>query len=330
MAVPAHAAVPLAVLGDSDSHGYQDSLSFPPGSDKRGGAHRAHTLQWTEVLARLRGDHLDLGPREVIGMPGWQARFWRFLREAPRAPRKLDHRHNFAVSGVGCSHLIEGHAAQVPALRALIAAEQQRWQSGIVVIRIGINDLGTRELLDRVAAGDSAQADAGIQRCRRAIAEAVAQLHEVQPALRIVLVGLFDNAHWAPQHERWQVPAELARLDAHAERFDAGLRRIAADSGALFFSDRDWFRALWGGRDAQGRPAYRTVELGDWRIANSQGDAPQHATLGDGHAGTVWNALWANALIALLNRGGQQPPLPELRPAEILSLLPRPSAAPEH
>lgn len=39
--------VALAVLGDSDSHSYQDSLSFPPGSADRGGAYRARTFQWT-------------------------------------------------------------------------------------------------------------------------------------------------------------------------------------------------------------------------------------------------------------------------------------------
>lgn len=330
MALPAHAAMPLAVLGDSDSHGYQDTLSFPPGSDKRGGIQRAHTLQWTEVLARLRGDHLDLGPREVTGMPGWQARFWRLLREAPRAPRKLDHRHNFAISGVGCRHLVEGHAAQVPALRALIAADPQRWRRGIVVIRVGINDLGTREVLDRVAAGDRIEADRRIERCQQSTALAVDQLLGEQPGLRIVLIGLFDNAHWAPQHQRWQDPSALARLDAHAERFDAGLRRIAADRGALFFSDRDWFRARWGGRDGEGRPAYRTLTLGGWRIGNSQGDAAQHATLADGHAGTLWNALWADALIELLNDNGLNPPVPNLTQAEILSLLPAPSDTPDH
>ena len=325
MALPAQAATPLAVLGDSDSHGYQDTLGLPPDSDTRGGAHRAHTLQWTEVLARLRGSHLDLGPRERTGMPGWQARFWRLLRDAPRAPRKLDHRHNFAVSGVGCSHLVDGPAPQVTALRGLIAAEPARWRGGIVVIRIGINDLGTREVLERVAQGDSADADARILRCHQAISTTLSQLRAVQPALRIVLVGLFDNAHWAPRHDRWQDPGMLARLDAHAERFDAGLRRMAVEHEALFFSDRDWFRSLWGGRDAQGRPAYRIVEVGAWQVTNTQGDAPQHATVADGHAGTLWNALWADALIELLNRSGLNPPIPRLTQPEMLSLLPDPS-----
>lgn len=54
--------IALAVLGDSSSHSYQDSLSFPPGSADRGGAFHAHTFQWTEVLARLRGNELNPGP----------------------------------------------------------------------------------------------------------------------------------------------------------------------------------------------------------------------------------------------------------------------------
>ena len=54
--------IALAVLGDSSSHSYQDSLSFPSGSSGRGGAFRARTFQWIEVLARLRANELNPGP----------------------------------------------------------------------------------------------------------------------------------------------------------------------------------------------------------------------------------------------------------------------------
>jgi len=61
--------IALAVLGDSGSHSYQDSLSFPPGSADRGGAFRARTFQWTEVLARLRAADQD------TPLPGIDAAF---------------------------------------------------------------------------------------------------------------------------------------------------------------------------------------------------------------------------------------------------------------
>ena len=57
------AAVAMAVIGDSDSHSYQDVYTFPIESRMRGGAYRKGSLQWTEVLDRLRGHDLDLGDR---------------------------------------------------------------------------------------------------------------------------------------------------------------------------------------------------------------------------------------------------------------------------
>src|SRR5690349_12364250 len=53
-------AIPIAVLGDSNSQSYHDDTWFPP--HERGGPLRASTFQWTEVLARLRGSELDMGP----------------------------------------------------------------------------------------------------------------------------------------------------------------------------------------------------------------------------------------------------------------------------
>lgn len=61
--------IALAVLGDSSSHSYQDSKSFPLGSTSRGGAFRARTFQWTEVLARLRGN--ELNPGLCFGVQVW-------------------------------------------------------------------------------------------------------------------------------------------------------------------------------------------------------------------------------------------------------------------
>jgi hypothetical protein len=36
-------------------------------------------------------------------------------------------------------------------------------------------------------------------------------------------------------------------------------------------------------------------------ITNTQGDDPKNAVVNDGHAGTIWNGLWAAALIDLVN-----------------------------
>ena len=100
-------SIPMAVIGDSNSHSYRDSISFPPGSRERGGALRGRNLQWVEIVARLRGGQLDPGPWVAWGRSGNVA----WLREsiglsAGRAPRKEDYLYNFANSGAACKHLI--------------------------------------------------------------------------------------------------------------------------------------------------------------------------------------------------------------------------------
>src|SRR3546814_8502043 len=85
-------------------------------------------------------------------------------------------------------------------------------------------------------------------------------------------------------------------------RFDVALRSCAsADPLIAFFDDRVWFQGYWGGRDARGVPAYRTVTVGDMHVTNTSGDDPRNAVLADGHAGLVWNVLWAKAMVDLLN-----------------------------
>ncbi|MBD8526646.1 SGNH/GDSL hydrolase family protein [Pseudomarimonas arenosa] len=321
---------PLAVLGDSDSAGYQDSISFPPGSPERGGAHRAQSFQWTEVLATLRSAQLDLGPREETGVAGWRARLTGLVGETPRAPRKFDHRHNFAISGAVCENLTGGNSPQLHALTRLIAEQPAQWRRGAVVIRIGINDLGDGDRLAAIAT-DPNHADFVHARthCLEQIQQAALQLRAQQPHLLIVLVGLFNNAHWAPYVPRFQQAEQLANIDRAIDGFDSALRALAhGDSGMLFFDDRAWFADTFGGRADDGSAAYRSLAIGDLTVHYTQGDAPEHAILADGHIGTVWNALWANHLLELLNaawhrRGDPEPAIPPISQDEILGLLGR-------
>jgi hypothetical protein len=85
--------------------------------------------------------------------------------------------------------------------------------------------------------------------------------------------------------------------------FDNGLRKLAAANRHVYFlDDRAWFRSLWGTRDDRGRPLYKTVHLSPgWAITNTSGDDPHNAVLSDGHAGVVWNTLWAQHLVTSLN-----------------------------
>jgi len=321
---PTNHRIPLAIIGDSDSHGYHDERAFPPGSADRGGRLRDTTYQWTEVIAALRGDALDLGERESTGTWPRVARVLRFVGFDVRAPRKVDHRHNFAVSGQGCDDLMDGPSRQVPELIRLMNEDPVRWRQGLVVIRIGVNTFGKAAELDRLARDprDPAVVRA-IDTCVAQIRSAVDAIAAAHPGTKTIVVGIFDNRHWAAYLTRWRAPAEQANISAGLDRFDQALQRFAADRPQMaFFDDRAWFASLWGGRDSQGMPAYRTVSFGPLKVANSSGDEPSNATLADGHAGTVWNALWARALIDLANQrfGLGVAPLTE---AEMVSLLSR-------
>lgn len=305
---PADGRVPLALLGDSDSHAYQDRLSFGADAAARGGRYRPTTLQWTEVLHRLRGDALDLGQWGVWGVPNAVARVQAATGVPPaRAPRREDFGNAMAISGARCGGLTGSEPGQLAPLLQRLDADPERWRRGVVSIRIGANPLGFSPALDAFAqAADDPGASATLEACIEDVRRAVATLRGRHPQTRIVLVGLFDNSHWARYRDRWHSPEALRRIGAAIDRYDAALRALerAHPSQVAFFDDRAWFAALWGGRDPHtGQPAYREVTVGrGLRVANTQGDAPTNAVLADGHAGTAWNALWAQAFVALLNQ----------------------------
>lgn len=307
--------IPLAVLGDSDSESY---------ARQRGGAFAAQTLQWTEVLGQLRSRQLDLG---AWGSWGQFARWMRWQRALgwplrTRAPRKYDFEYNFAIGGAGCEDLMSG-LRQAPFLADLIASDPARWARGLVVIRIGGNSFGKADSLDQLAHDPLAPAvQQRIDFCLAQIRQAISTLRESQPRLRFVLVGVYDNTLWPDYFDRWRDPDAVDNIQRGLDRFDGALRAWAdADPQVAFFDDRSWFRTHWGGRDAKGLPQPRSVKLaGRWTVRNALGDAPNHAALLDGHAGAVWNALWAQALVDVMNTRFDLR-IPALDEQELLHLL---------
>lgn len=291
----------LAVIGDSDSHAYHDSVTFPLGGRARGGARRAQTFQWTEVLQRLRGATLDQGVWGARGVGPRVARVAAWFGVSLRSPRKQDFAYNVAYSGHRCADLLHPRG-QVGQVEQLLRSDPQGWSQGVVVIRIGINDLGTRDQLRRVAAGEiEASGSSAVGDCLREITQSVDRLQARLPTLRIVLVGIDDNAGWPPLHGEFQSAAAMLHLRAYHDAFDNGLRAIAADrKGVAFLNERWLFQRYWGGRTADGVPDYRAVSIAGLTVTPTQGDALEHMTLADGHAGTVANTLWAKALVDVL------------------------------
>ncbi|CAG9224158.1 conserved exported hypothetical protein [Paraburkholderia tropica] len=288
--------VNIAVLGDSDSQSYYDG--------QRGGAWRATTWQWTEVLARLRGDQIDFGKWGVWGSNKYEAYVADKLGLGARSPRKTDYQYNFAVSGASCEQLMGRSQRQARRLVALMDTDPQAWSHAVVLIRIGVNDIGQHDILDAWAHDRNAARPAAVtDACISAVGEAVGLIRSHHPQTRIVLVGVLSNADWSVEFDHWQSAAEIANIDAGLDRYDNGLRKLAAaNDNVVFLDDRAWFRSLWGERDDQGRPVYKTVRLAPgWAITNTDGDDPHNAVLADGHAGVVWNTLWAQHLVGTLN-----------------------------
>ncbi|MFN0185515.1 MAG: SGNH/GDSL hydrolase family protein [Aquabacterium sp.] len=315
--------LPLAVLGDSDSHGYQDTLRMPSGTHWRGGPFRAQTFQWTEVLTALRADQIHLGQRAVWGVhPRW-ARLRHLVGLSARTPAKLDHSHNFAQAGAECRDLIDGQIGQAPALAALMDEQPDVWRRGIVVIRIGINSLGQRDVLERLARDHrDGLVQAVIRDCLARIRQAVAVIRGHQPGTRFVLVGVLNNVDWPKYFEYWHRASDIANIERGLAAFDAELRQWSeADPRVAFFDDRSWFSRRWGNRGADGEVAYKSLRLGNgFQVVHGTGDDPGHSVLTDGHAGAVWNAMWAQSLVALINQrwGLAVRPISE---GEIISLL---------
>lgn len=294
--------IPVGVLGNSDSHSYHDSLMLgDPGL--RGGPYRATTFQWTEIWARLRPDEVDLGDWGRWGTSGRRATLLRVVGLLRRSPRKEDYRFNFAVSGASCGALTHRGWGQARALVREMRRDPERWRRGVVVIRLGINSLGTVPELDSYAAGGlTAEALDRVQACAQDFETALRLIRAEHRDTRVVLVGVLNNADWARNLDRWRDPQALRNITVVLDEFDRRLRDLVdRDGAAAFLDDRAWFRRLWGGRAPDGQPAYRTVELeGGIGITNTSGDDPRNAVLADGHFGSLANGLWLNELISLI------------------------------
>lgn len=305
-------AIPLAVLGDSNSHSYHDSLSFPPQAGERGGAWRANTLQWTEVVNRLRGDELSLGPWVRWGYSGRVTRIREWLGlSVGRAPEKEDYLYNFANSGATCTDLMRGRFRQAPRLVALMNKQPDRWARGVVVIRMGLNDW--KGMLDVQARDPSApELNAAINFCAAEVSAAIQLIHAAYPSTSILLVGIGNEADDPSQLDHYRTASDTANLAKALGRFNGALEQLTrGDPRIAFFDDDAWFRKLWGSRDGNGEPAYKTVTLGSGlSVTNTAGNEPGNALLEDLHAGLAWNALWAQSLVARLREAFDLPLTP--------------------
>jgi len=300
---PMTSAIPLAVIGDSGSHSYQDPITFPPGGGLRDAALRDRTFQWTEVLARLRGSEIDMGPWVRWGRGGMSA----WVRDlvglgGGRSPLKEDYLYNFSNTGAACKNVMGDRLGQryrqAPRLVALMDQEPERWRRGVVVIHIGGNDWN--RLLDLQAQDPAAyELRETIHYCRDQIERAVELIHASHPSTRILVVGPASDADDPGTFDRYRDAKASANIRAAVGSFGKALRGIATRHPDFvgFVDSGVWFRQRWGERGAEGEPAYRAVGIGPLQLSNTAGDGPDNIWLGDGHAGTAINTLWAQQIV---------------------------------
>lgn len=307
------------MLGDSDSHSYHDELK----SIDRGGAWRKTTFNWLTVWAQLRPEEIDPGEMKVFGDGRFLASVKAAFGKPSRVPAKRDFEYNYAFSGARCASLVEQWPQQVNWLGVRLKAAPEKWNDGLVVIRIGVNDFGQREHVRRWA--EAAHADEAAQRiseCISAISRSVDVIRAHSTA-RIALVGIAREYNAPDTYREWEDEADVARIAAVLETFDTGLRDIAAgDPRIAFVDDITWFMARYGDR-ARGdwRPTYTSAGV---TISNTWGDEPHNLVLSDDHAGTVAGGFFANHLIGSLNAAFdlKLTPLTEAEMLELAGLTP--------
>ena len=319
----AASAFPLGVLGDSNSHSYHDSVWFPDQGPARGGKYHATTFQWTEILAKLRGNQVDLGLWGDWGTRGSVAMLREWFGLKARAPRKIDYRNNLAWSGAGCDDLMRGNWRQAPRLVALMDDDPDAWRKGIVIISIGMASFGNADHLERFAKNPLDTVETSVMAdCVDQIRAAMNLIRSKHAQVRFALVGIFDDSNDPDNFARWQSAAELSNISAGLNVFDLALRKIAdGDPRIAFFDNRAWFKEHWGVRAPTGEPAYREVSIGNnFKVSNIRGDDPHNTVLLDGHAGSVWNGLWTQSMVELMNAhfGTDIPPISD---AEIVRII---------
>ncbi len=291
----------VAVLGDSFFDEYR-------GTDNRGGAYAATTLNLIELLQRYRG--FNLGAWGTWG-----------------EPRRTGYEYNWARSGATSSTLIQQN--QHVKAAAQIAAGQVTF----VFIGIGANDFSPysgphyADIYNGALTGTALDA-----KVNKAVADVTLAVRTVQDAgAQGVAVTLFTDWNLDPQVQRnYPDATKRARVGGAIGRVNAGIRSMAAARGVAVVDQNAIGNLLLPGLDSGGN-----LTVGGQKIAFlTNGNEPRFAKLADGqHIGTVLGGLMANYyIIDTLNAAfGQN--IPRLTDAEILAAAglaagPQPGATP--
>jgi len=144
------------------------------------------------------------------------------------------------------------------------------------------------------------------------IGAALKLIHASHPSTRVLVSGIANEADDAAQNNNWVSEAERNNIWKALDSFNAGIRKVAeAEPNTAYFDDASWLKQKWGTRGGAPQPAFKTVTIGkSFVVTNSIGDAPSNSLLADDHAGLVFNALWAQSVVARLREAFKLPLTP--------------------
>lgn len=314
---PGDAPLPVAILGDSDSHSYRDKYD----NKARGGDFHSVTYNWPALWDRFRSEQVNLGAFGTWGESYRRARIKNWLKLPARAPKKLDFDYNYAISGLRCQSLLEGWPYQAKWLISRLQRSPDFWEKGLVIIRIGVNNLGSTKQLEQwgVSGLDKTAKDV-VSECVRQITEATEQLLASHPSVKIAILGMCRDCNLTESYKHWPTLENIKNRDQVLGSFDQQLKSYVQNKKrVLFIDDVAWQIKRYS--DRYNEPIKLETRLADKvTIKSRQGDHPSNLILADYHAGTVYNGFWLNNLIEQLNQGFELE-LSPLSEEEILSVI---------
>ncbi|MCA0453843.1 MAG: cadherin-like domain-containing protein [Chloroflexi bacterium] len=266
----AQAPLRLGILGDSGHDEYQ-------GSDNRGGAYHAVTLNWVEQLVKSRG--IDVG-------------IWGNYPE----PRRTGFAYNWARSGATTASLLA--QGQHTGLAAQVAAGQ----IDIVMISIGSNDFAPYNSngYEPIYSG-SVSGAALTTKINAVISNVTTAVDTIRRArsipILLITIGDWNNSPLLLNDPRFADPVKRQRVADAIAAANAGLATMARARGVQIIDSQALYTQLVG-RVVNGQLIVGGVAIQMF----SSGDEPHNGLLGDHiHAGTVLEALIANRLIEAFN-----------------------------
>ncbi|MFT6988283.1 MAG: hypothetical protein ACJASL_000245 [Paraglaciecola sp.] len=294
--------IPIAVLGDSDSHNYHDQYD----NKARGGDYHSVTFNWPTLWDKFRSQEINMGIYGTWGTHYRIARIKHWLGLTGRAPKKLDYNYNYAVSGLRCESLLQGWPYQAKWLIKRLESEATHWNNGLVVIRISVNDLGsTEQLVTWGNTGLNKHAQEVVTNCVTQINEAIDQILSIHSSVKVAVMGMCRDCNITDTYTVWPKLSQIENRNQVLSLFDKKLINYASQHNrVLFIDDVKWLSKRYGDRHHE--PInFETKLANKIKIISRQGNHPSNLILADYHAGTVYNGLWLNNLIDQLNTGFQ-------------------------